>query len=253
MHRIFENSFRLAHKIFPGGGTCLEFGVHIGNSFIWQSKQVKRRYKNSHLVGFDSWAGLPAEERGVWLPARHAEGEYSSPKDVVLRRLRRIRMAHDDRIRLVDGFFSDALTPSLRNELGEVIFVNIDVDLYRSTIELLDFVKPLLRPGTILYWDDWKDPRDDFDGDWGEHLAWNTWCEQNPDVKAETLEINPVSQRYMVVLQANGRTLESADLSIRNICRDAYIIGNHGQSRMTSSFTAIARRGIAQIRRLAGS
>ena len=45
--------------------------------------------------------------------------------------------------------------PLIFYSLSSLIFVNVDVDLYISTIQLLDFIKPLMRPGMIIYWDDW--------------------------------------------------------------------------------------------------
>jgi len=229
MSSIFQNAFRLSHKTFPEGGTCLEFGVHVGNSFVWQAEQVKKHFKNSTLIGFDSWEGLPEEQQGVWSPSRHAPGEYKSTKDIVLGRLRRIGMRDDARIRLVDGFFSDSLVPELQKEIKDLIFVNIDVDIYKSTIELLNFIKPLLRPGVVLYWDDWKDPKDQFvGGKWGEHLAWEEWSAKNKDVEAETIEVNPVNQRYMVVTKVGDKDLASAALSMKKIRYDAFELEQPG-------------------------
>ena len=34
-------------------------------------------------------------------------------------------------------------------------FVHIDVDLYSSTVTVLDFIKKFLVPGTVILFDDW--------------------------------------------------------------------------------------------------
>ena len=223
---LIHRSFLLAQKIFPSGGVCLEFGVYVGDTYVWQAEQVRDHYPQTELIGFDSWQGLPAETSGVWTPDRHAAGRLQSIKDVVLARLHSLGVASDPidpRFRLVDGFFSESLTDDLRRSIQRpVIFVNIDVDLHRSTIELLDFVKPLLQPGTVLYWDDWKDPRDDHSDQWGEHLAWEQWSERHKDIRAETIDVNPVNQRTMIVVEANAKSLVDAGLSMSEIRHTAY-------------------------------
>lgn len=124
----------------------------------------------------------------------------------------------DRRIRLVDGFFAESLTDTIREEIQDLIFINMDVDLYVSTIQVLDFIGPILKPGVVIYWDDWKDPVDsegkkqDSDG-WGEHAAWETWYESQPfGLKVETVETNPLNQRYMVVTEHLGKPLTRPSL-----------------------------------------
>lgn len=216
MNQIFMNAFAIAHSVFPEGGTCLEFGVYTGGTFAWQAKQIRKYHRASKLMGFDSWQGLPEETAGEWAPERHARGRYGSTKDVALARLTSVGMTDDPRLELVDGFFSESLTPELQKKMKErsdLIFINIDVDIYSSTIELLDFVKPLLRPGVILYWDDWKDPRDQHEGEWGEHKAWKDWSRQNPDILAEDLEVNPLNQRSMIITRVGEQRLSHEELA----------------------------------------
>lgn len=211
---LLQKSFQLAHRVFPEGGTCLEFGVFRGSSYIYQAEQIVRRYPNSKLVGFDSWAGLPEETAGVWAPKVHEKGQYRSTKDVVLERMKKAGIdSRDPRFSFVDGFYHDSLTPALQKSFQEIIFINIDVDIHKSTIELLDFIKPMLQPGTILYWDDWKSPLENFEGEWGEHLAWEQWSAENPRMRAEVVDVNWVQQRTMVVTAVGDRSLSAAEIA----------------------------------------
>lgn len=228
MIRVFTNAFALAHRIFPHGGVCLEFGVYTGTTFAWQAEQIKKHHKASSLIGFDSWQGLPPEAEHVWIPERHKIGKYASIKEVVLSKLDRIGMRDDARLSFVDGFFSETLTPELQKKVGPVIFINVDVDIYSSTMELLDFVKPLLQVGTVLYWDDWKDPRFLHEGDWGEHKAWKDWSLQNPDILAEDLEVNPLNQRSMIITRVGEKRLSHEELA--KIRYDAFEIANGNPS-----------------------
>jgi methyltransferase family protein len=225
--KLFHRAFELAHFANPGGGSCLEFGVFKGNSYCHQAREIRRRFPNSSLVGFDSWQGLPEETEGVWAPSRHDPGELCAPKNLVLGKLSRLGITPDEkRFRLVDGFFSDSLTPELRETIDPPIFLNIDVDIHRSTIELLEWVRPILRPGCILYWDDWKDPNDEAEGDWGEHLAWEQWYNGEDGVTVETIEVNPVGQRTMIVTEVDGRRLAPPQPSMRDIRFEALALAD---------------------------
>lgn len=214
---LFTRAFHLAHFIFPEGGTCLEFGVYQGSSYMWQVKQMRERYLKSTLIGFDSWKGLPKESPGIWVPERHRSGSYTSPKSVVLQKLDGMDRT---RFTLVDGLFSESLTPRLQKSIHNVIFINIDVDLYKSTITLLNFIQPLLQPGTILYWDDWRDPRDEHPGMWGEELAWNNWIVHNRRVFAETIEVNPNNKRSMIITSVGTECLSTSMVDVRQHATD---------------------------------
>lgn len=195
MSTLFEKTFHRAHEYFPEGGTLLEFGVFVGKTFEYQAMCMDRGYKNDSLIGFDSFQGLPAETEGVWYPTRHRIGNYSSSRYEVEKRIS--GMSSRDKCKLVEGFYCDTLTEELQNTISNVIFVNIDVDLHSSTLEVLDFIKPLVQKGTLIYWDDWKNPTDVNNESWGEHRAWKEWEEVNT-TSWLTIEVNKLNQRTMV-------------------------------------------------------
>lgn len=197
---MIMRAFHRANSNFPEGGTCLEFGVCSGMTYMQQAIAIRNQYPNSKLIGFDSWEGLPEEEEGVWRPDRHAAGQFSCRKDAVLGAMAAHNISEDPRFKFVDGFYSDSLTPSLQSEIKNLIFVNVDVDLYLSCKEVLEFIKPLLRPGVVIYFDDWKDPQDKYEGKWGEHLAWEEFIIKYPEIKYDILEINQYNQRYIIIL-----------------------------------------------------
>jgi len=196
-----KDGFVHAHETFPNGGTCLEFGVCWGHSWMWQVLQIMNRYPNDKLIGFDSWMGLPKETTGVWAPERHKEGAFSSPKANVLARMDEIGAVIGEQFKLVDGFFEKSLTSNLQQLIKDLIFVNIDVDIHSSTMEVLRFIRPLLQVGTVIYFDDWLDPIDVGKGapKWGEHLAWEEWSKQNPAVQVKLVALNDVNQRAFEV------------------------------------------------------
>jgi hypothetical protein len=69
----------------------------------------------------------------------------------------------------------------------------------------------------LIYWDDWKNPMESYSGEWGEHLAWREWIEKHGDVEAETLEVNWVDQRTMLLTAVGGKRLSLA--KVREIRR----------------------------------
>ena len=197
-----KDAFMHAHLTFPSGGTCLEFGVGSGNSWMWQVLQIMNRFTNDTLIGFDSWQGLPEETPGVWRPDRHQKGAFTCSKDYIIGWMNEIGVKTGSQFQLVDGFFSESLTGELRNKIHNLIFVNIDVDIHSSTMEILRWITPLLRTGTVIYFDDWLDPADIGKGasKWGEHLAFEDWLKENPSVKVELIALNDVNQRAFQII-----------------------------------------------------
>jgi hypothetical protein len=206
---VFEQGFELAHQLFPDGGTCLEFGVGSGHSFSRMAQRLCDKYRKTKIIGFDSWQGLPSETKDVWYPERHTKGMFKFNKVDVLRRLSpMLNLDTEKRIRLVDGFFEESLTESLRKEITNLIFVNIDVDIHKSTQQALDFIAPLLQENTLLYFDDWKDPDDVIllgtNIKWGEHLAWEQWCEKHPEVESEVVTTSYANQPLIRIKATGG-------------------------------------------------
>jgi len=203
---IFKKAFIQAHQNLDFG-LCLEFGVGQGHSFCWQAKHMMDWAINSHLIGFDSFEGLPAETPGVWAPERHGKGCFWYPRDVLKQHLEICGIPLEDpRFEIIEGLFEHSLTRDLQHKLMQekLIFVNIDVDIHLSTIQALDFVKPMMRPGLVIYFDDYRDPRDETNPagakEWGENLAWRQWSAKN-NINAVLGETNELNQRYYVVAE----------------------------------------------------
>ena len=165
---------------FPDGGTILEFGVAAGSSYMQLANKIAQGWP-CKLIGFDSWQGLPKEAEGVWRHPRWTEGQYAFPRKTVEKKFRKIGVTlPDERFQLVDGWFKDTLTKELQQTIENLIFVNVDVDLYVSTVTVLDFLTPLLQKGTIIYFDDWFHLSSEI---CGERLAFQQWIVKNPEIE----------------------------------------------------------------------
>jgi hypothetical protein len=120
----------------------LEFGVYRGASMRYWSNALK--HPKAQLHGFDSFEGLPED----WCYSR-GKGAFNVGGQVP--------KMDDPRVRLFKGWFQETL-PSYQPPEHEVLVVNMDADLYSSTIYVLRRLRPHIRPGTFLYFDDMGQP-----------------------------------------------------------------------------------------------
>lgn len=119
----------------------LEFGVAGGASMREWSRLLT--HPTSELHGFDSFEGLPTN----WILGRPA-GHFSQHGEPPV--------INDPRVRFHPGWFSESL-PSFSWPAGWTRLVaSFDADLYSSTCEALTFIEPQVRPGTLLYFDEFN-------------------------------------------------------------------------------------------------
>ena len=181
-------SFLRAWHYLDGAGVrgdYLEFGVFEGLGFRLALRAAAKVLGTAgpfrpRFFAFDSFAGLPATD-----PERDAEvfeeGDYSAARKN-FDRFTRGAARHWD-VHVVTGFFSDSLTPELReqHDLRRAAFVTIDCDLYPSTEQALDFLTPILQTGTVIYFDDWFTSNGDMR--LGEAGACRDWLAAHPDIE----------------------------------------------------------------------
>jgi hypothetical protein len=125
----------------------LEFGVHKGAS-IRQWAEILR-HPDAQLHGFDSFLGLPED----WDPdGGYPKGRFSTggvPPEI-----------DDPRVTFHVGWFADTL-PEFELPEHDVLVVNVDADLYSSTIFVLRELRAALRPGSRRFFDDLSRPDDE--------------------------------------------------------------------------------------------
>jgi SAM-dependent methyltransferase len=138
-------------------GLRLEFGV-------WQGKSINRcakRFPDAQWFGFDSFEGFPDDGRIDWQKPFKVINLPDAPKNVTL----------------VKGYFSDTLAPFLQDHTDDVAFVNIDCDIYSSTVDVFLALEAAqrLKPGVIIYFDELINYADFM---WNEALALFEMCER---------------------------------------------------------------------------
>lgn len=139
----------------PATGEVLEFGVYHGLSLRKIAKRV-----TTPIHGFDSFEGLPED----WKQGE-PKGSYSAGG-----RMPTVP-AH---VELYRGWFEDSLPPFV-TKAGKLRFVHVDCDLYSSTRTVLETLRPLFQPGTVLLFDEFLG----FDGyEQHEFRAWHEFAER---------------------------------------------------------------------------
>lgn len=128
-------------------GLCMEFGVYKGDSINLLAKlQPKRQF-----YGFDSFTGLPE----TW-----TAGSRTGAFDVS-GRLPKVR----NNVTLIKGYFDRTLPPFVESYAGQkVAFIHNDSDLYSSTFTILEGLRMMIAPGTIIVFDEYYNY-----SEWEEH------------------------------------------------------------------------------------
>src|SRR5579863_998248 len=110
----------------------LEFGVYQGVSLKWWINRLSN--SETRFVGFDTFTGLPEHWR-----ATEPKGAFNA--------FGRIPDMTDPRCSFEAGLFQDTLGPFIRrSDLSVRIIVNLDADMYSSTLFVLASLAPHLKP-----------------------------------------------------------------------------------------------------------
>lgn len=185
-------------------GDYLEFGVFRGETFrnaIRAAQQGFRASKNGRFPGrfvaFDSFQGLPhAASMGDGLNP-YERGDFTASRAHFERTIGRLRKRFA--IEVVPGWFDDTLTEETAQRLAlhRAAFVNIDCDLFESTVPVLRFVTPMLQTGTILYFDDWFSYRGSLHH--GEPRAASEWLARHPEIRLVDYRTVGITGKMFVV------------------------------------------------------
>jgi hypothetical protein len=126
----------------------LEFGVYRGDSLrLWLAGIS---HPDSRFVGFDTFTGLP--ER--WRPTEQA-GHFNANGAVP--------DIKDPRCSFEVGLFQDTLPAFVaRTDLSGRLVVNLDADMFTSTLFVLTTLAPYLKPGDLIFFDEFSCPLDEF-------------------------------------------------------------------------------------------
>jgi O-methyltransferase len=126
----------------------LEFGVYRGESLNFWLSNISN--PESRFTGFDTFTGLPEHWRPTE-PAGHfnANGVIPDVSDV--------------RCSFEVGLFQDTLPKFVeRSDLSRRLVINLDADMFTSTLFVLTTIAPYFKPGDLIFFDEFSCPLDEF-------------------------------------------------------------------------------------------
>jgi O-methyltransferase len=146
----------------------LEFGVYKGDSIAWWANA--NTDPASRFVGFDSFEGLPETVNQHW-----SKGRFSVD--------RAVPAIADPRVGFEVGWFNQTVPPFMKGFVrGERMLVNLDADIYSSTIVALAHLAPHLARGDVVIFDEFADTVNE----------WRAYCDFNAMFD---LKIRPMLQQ----------------------------------------------------------
>jgi len=135
-------------------GNAIECGVFRGGSLTQIGNTLKKFNSNKKLFGVDTFEGHPFHnEEDVPEDGKiiHHKGLFSGNQ---LENVQKILDEKNlDNTKLFKGLVSDVLPNFLKNE--NFCFVHLDLDLYISTKQALEFLYPRMMYGGIIVFDDY--------------------------------------------------------------------------------------------------
>ncbi len=163
-------------------GAYLEFGVGKGRSAVSAIRAYSRENICHKFYLFDSFRGLPPLEGPDQNSEQFKEGDYAFSKPNVALFLESHDISIADRVEFIEGWIEDSLEKWV-NKSSEVsaAIVHIDVDLYSSCTTILRQLKPFLKNGTVILFDDWNCFK--ANSKQGERRSVKEWLKSNPDLQ----------------------------------------------------------------------
>ena len=129
-------------------GDLLECGVYKGGTAAMMAAILRDRCPSKRLYLFDTFAGMPETDPGRdW----HKEGDFS---DTTVEAVTSY-IGNDDLCVLRKGFIPDTFAGL---ESVQIAFAHIDVDIYKSIMDSLEFIWPRLSFGGFIVLDDYGFP-----------------------------------------------------------------------------------------------
>lgn len=159
-------------------GCIVECGVGYGRSALLIESLLQYYNDKSYFFLFDSFKGFPAPtDEDLTSDIKPKKGEWNKigPKSLY----EMLSASKNDgpgpcdvetykrdekyRIKIVEGFFADSLTPNIINKIKKqkgIKFLHLDVDLYESYKQTLEVLFPLVNKGGVILLDEYDEPAD---------------------------------------------------------------------------------------------
>jgi O-methyltransferase len=177
--QIFSSIAVFCYHNQPIEGWYFEFGCHKGRTMRAAWDAFHALYDFTY-VAFDSFEGLP-ELEGIDRMPIWKKGDLKTSEEEFIKTVVGHGMPREKLI-TVKGFYDSSLTPQLQARFlpTKAAVIYIDCDLYASSVPVLEFVRALLQPGTVMVFDDWFCFRGDPER--GQRRAFREFQQRYPDL-----------------------------------------------------------------------
>lgn len=152
-------------------GDIFEFGVFKGATITWFAKY----FNDCKIYGFDSFYGNP-ENRDIGFQVI-PKGEFTTKGKV----------PDIKGVEFIKGLYSETVKEWFSTYNGVVKVVHMDCNLYSSAATVLGNIKPFLRAGSIILFDEIYYKQVDDIRRKGEYQAFIDFLENNPDIEFKVL------------------------------------------------------------------
>lgn len=137
-------------------GDYAEFGSHGGTTFAMAYREIKHWRKPRKLWAFDSFSGLPEQIGADDFHPGWKTGKMTTSLERFVEICRRNGIP-ETAYETVPGYYRDTLSGSIPGDAlpADIALAYVDCDLYSSTKDVLEFLKPRLKHGMIIAFDDY--------------------------------------------------------------------------------------------------
>lgn len=129
-------------------GEFIECGVFRGGTALLEAKTLQAHSQNRALHLFDSFSGMPTTIQGI---DRFEPGDFSNTSAEVVRQL----FAPYPSTTIHVGFIPETFAGL---QIDRIAWSHIDVDLYQSVRDCINYIYPRLVPGGYMIFDDYGFP-----------------------------------------------------------------------------------------------
>ena len=126
-----------AKKISSENDLFIEFGVFEGKSINFLSSNMG----DKTIYGFDSFEGL----RENWLGTTAQSSTFNLNGKIP---------KLNSNVKIIKGWIQNTLIEFLKEKNQKIVFVHIDVDTYETTKFIIKNIKPYLKSGSIIIFDE---------------------------------------------------------------------------------------------------
>ncbi len=140
--------FVLLQQALHVEGDIWECGVYKGGTAAMEAAILKDHHSSKRLYLFDTFEGMPETDSNKdW----HERGDFS---DTSLEEVSRFVGFENQRV-IRKGFIPETFRGL---ELVKIAFAHIDLDIYKSILDSLNFIWPRLTNGGFIVFDDYGAP-----------------------------------------------------------------------------------------------